>query len=666
MAQDPASPRHAIVASLDAPAAVLADAWRAAMAAMIESLPVRVIMTDREMRILSISASSAQEVGARQEQLIGRTLEAVWPEVFPPLRDVFDRALAGESIRSQRYSRLRPDGTTMWLRTELNPWRGADGAIGGVISLAVDISDMVEALLAAEHARERLDAAVELADLHVWEVDFGTGVVTTAGTPETFFDVAITEIDLATNGIAIVHPGDRERVRNGWREAEAARMPFTPEFRINRQDGKEVWAAGRTKIVHGAGGKPLRMIAAMQNITERKRAEIALIQAKDDAEAANRAKSAFLATMSHEIRTPLNGVLGMAQAMAADSLSSAQRERLRTIQQSGESLLAILNDVLDLSKIEAGKLELELVSFELSAMVESVRGAFAAIAEAKGLTLSLEIAETARGLYRGDAARLRQILYNLVANAVKFTAEGYVRVAVSRRAETLTFAVADTGIGIPPDRLPHLFNKFEQADASTTRRFGGTGLGLSICRDLATLMGGGFEVASTEGAGSDFRLVVRLPRVGDETAPAPPDSAVAASFETIAPLRVLAAEDNAVNQIVLRTLLEQVGIQPVIVDDGAQALAAWRTQAWDVILMDVQMPVMDGPGAARAIRAEEAATGRLRTPILALTANAMAHQVTDCTAAGMDGVVAKPIRTDDLFGALQAVLDAADRETVAA
>jgi CheY-like chemotaxis protein len=211
---------------------------------------------------------------------------------------------------------------------------------------------------------------------------------------------------------------------------------------------------------------------------------------------------------------------------------------------------------------------------------------------------------------------------------------------------------------VPAERIPHLFEKFEQADASTTRRFGGTGLGLAICRDLAALMGGTVEAESRVGEGSRFELTIVLPRVGDELA----RGAGAQAAQAIPPassLRVLAAEDNSVNQLVLRTLLQQVGLDPVIVADGRAAVAAWREQPWDVVLMDVQMPVMDGPSATRMIRAEEAATGRRRTPILALTANAMAHQLEEYVAAGMDGLIPKPIRVEELFGALQAVLDAA-------
>jgi two-component system, sensor histidine kinase len=381
------------------------------------------------------------------------------------------------------------------------------------------------------------------------------------------------------------------------------------------------------------------------------------------AEAANQAKSAFLATMSHEIRTPLNGVLGMAQAMAADRLAAVQRERLAVIRQSGEALLAILNDVLDLSKIEAGRFELEQVDFDLAELMKGAHSAFTALANKKGLSFDLAIEAEARGVYLGDPTRVRQILYNLISNALKFTEAGEVRVVAARDGEILTVTVTDTGVGIPPERVACLFEKFTQADASTTRRFGGTGLGLSICRELAGLMGGEIALTSRLGEGSSFRVCLPLAKVGEAQSPAfaPPPTPVGAVSEPMLPkVRVLAAEDNSVNQLVLKTLLHQIGVEPALVANGAEAVAAWEAAPWDVILMDMQMPVMDGLTATRRIREAEAATGRPRTPILALTANAMSLQIGECLAAGMDGHVAKPIEAARLFAALESALDEAE------
>ncbi|HEX5377972.1 MAG TPA: ATP-binding protein, partial [Phenylobacterium sp.] len=423
----------------------------------------------------------------------------------------------------------------------------------------------------------------------------------------------------------------------------------------------------RATVARFAGEGPVRCVVVTQSIEDVKRTErrlretnLRLKRARDAADAASEAKSQFLATMSHEIRTPLNGVLGMAQAMARDELSDIQRERLSVVRQSGETLLALLNDLLDLSRIEAGRLDLEDGILDLDHMIEGVRATFTTLATEKDLSLSLDIAPEARGRWRGDPTRVRQILYNLVSNAVKFTARGAVSVQVRRAADLLEFEVSDTGPGIPADRLGHLFQKFVQADASTTRRYGGSGLGLSICRQLCELMGGGIEVRSAEGAGSVF--TVRLPlerRPADDPAWVREDRLAAPEVRDASGLRILAAEDNPMNRLVLKTLLAQVGLEVECVNNGREAVDAWAQGGWDAILMDVQMPVMDGPAATREIRDREAASGLARTPIIALTANAMAHHQTEYLAAGMDLLVPKPLELERLLMAIQAVLDEA-------
>jgi len=368
--------------------------------------------------------------------------------------------------------------------------------------------------------------------------------------------------------------------------------------------------------------------------------------------------------MSHEIRTPMNGVLGVAQAMAADELTPRQRVRLEVIQRSGETLLSILNDVLDLSKIEAGKLELEETEFDIGEVATSAYNAFTELAARKGVTYDLTIEDGVKGRWQGDATRVRQILYNLISNAVKFTASGSVHVRVWRETEgALQLAVTDTGIGIAMNRVTRLFDKFVQDDASTTRRFGGSGLGLAICHELVQRMGGLIDVQSVEGEGSCFSVRLPLPQVIGAVVETP-DAVGEVAGEGLHALRVLAAEDNEVNQLVLKTLLAQIGIEPVVVENGQQAVEAWEAEPWDLILMDVQMPVMDGPTATRAIRAGEAARGLARTPIIALTANAMSHQLAEYTAAGMDGLVAKPIEVSKLWSALELAIQlAGDGET---
>lgn len=379
-----------------------------------------------------------------------------------------------------------------------------------------------------------------------------------------------------------------------------------------------------------------------------------LMEARDAANAANIAKSQFLANMSHEIRTPLNGVLAMAEVMDRGDLTVTQRERLTIVRQSGEQLLAVLNDILDLSKIEAGKLELFDQDFELEKVAVSVRDGFTALAQEKGLAFTMEVRPEAAGAWRGDSDRLRQILANLVSNAIKFTPKGEVAARFEAAdAGGLRLVVTDTGIGIRREKIPTLFEKFTQADSSTTRQYGGTGLGLAICRELAQLMGGQISVMSEEGEGSTF--IVELPFARSEGAGAPAEPANSVDVQQRS-VRVLAAEDNVVNQKVLRAIVEPMDVELAIVGDGRAAVDAWRDGEFDVILMDIQMPVMDGITAAKAIRTAESAERRQRTPILALTANALVHQVEEYLAAGMDGHVAKPIEISKLYDAMSRVL----------
>jgi len=349
-------------------------------------------------------------------------------------------------------------------------------------------------------------------------------------------------------------------------------------------------------------------------------------------------------------------VLGMAQAMAHDALSPEQRARLDVIRHSGEALLALLNDVLDLAKIESGKLELEAIEFDLGELIAGVRDTFAAVADEKGLRFEVDIGDAA-GVYVGDPARIRQVLANLVSNALKFTDQGAARIKARRSGGKLRITIEDTGVGMPPQVVDKLFDKFVQADASTTRRYGGTGLGLSICRELAEMMGGSICAASKVGRGSKLTLAVPLPRVGGPSARrAAPNTGDAPNLRA---LRVLAVEDNAVNRLVLKTLMDQFGVEMEMAENGVAAVEAWSREPYDLILMDVQMPVMDGPTATRLIRERERAAERRRTPIIALTANALRHQHDEYLAAGMDEVVPKPLELGVLLNTINAVLDRA-------
>ncbi|MFI4964357.1 MAG: ATP-binding protein [Caulobacterales bacterium] len=632
---------------------------RRMVAQIIQAAPISLLMTDQEMRVISASPRWMESREMVGREVVGHSLYELFPGAYEKWRPIYNQCLAGESVSADRVAQTRSDGSIIWRQVELTPWRDAGGGVGGLIITSHDVTEMVEALESTARSEERLKLAMEIADLHVWELDYQRGELIKVGAEDTFFTEPKTYGDLVPDVWSTIDRRDLGRVQEAWDRHVKEGAPYHPEYRVNRADDKEVWVQGAVRYLQGGDGRPQRLIGAMQNITERKASERALIQAKEQAESATRAKSAFLATMSHEIRTPLNGVLGMAQAMAMGEVTDQQRERLEVIRQSGESLLAILNDVLDLSKIEAGKLELEQAEFDISELARGAHGTFAATAQAKGLAFELKVERSARGVYRGDSVRVRQILYNLVSNALKFTDAGGVKVTVSRKGRQLILSVTDTGIGVAPENLAGLFQKFEQADASTTRRYGGTGLGLAICRDLAELMGGTIRGESILGEGATFIVQLPLRRItASALQPAPLAAPPVPSVEGAA-IRVLAAEDNRMNQLVLRTLLEQIGVEPVIVANGREAVAAWAREPWDLILMDVQMPEMDGPTAAGLIRARERVEGRARTPIVALTANAMSHQVAEYLHSGMDDFVAKPIEAGRLYAVIQAALDKA-------
>jgi signal transduction histidine kinase/CheY-like chemotaxis protein len=406
------------------------------------------------------------------------------------------------------------------------------------------------------------------------------------------------------------------------------------------------------------------VLGAVSNARESQaRAEAMQIKASD-ADAANEAKTRFLANMSHEIRTPLGGMIGMIEALLADPLTDQQRRRLTVIHQSGGSLLTLLNDILDLSKVEAGKLEIETAPFHLGELLDSVTAAYRDAASARGIGLCVVASETDLGPYEGDGGRLRQILFNLISNALKFTETGGVDVKVAFNGDTLEIAVYDTGIGIAPEHLDRLFQRFSQADASTPRRFGGTGLGLAICQELTNLLSGRIWAESRLGEGATFFVslpLVQLTPAQDHVRPSPvrlSHEPIDAALPTPPPAmdrkaRLLCAEDNDVNQMVLRALLEPFAYDLIIVANGLLALEAYQRDTFDLVLLDIQMPVMDGPSAAAAIRLYETQTSRPNVPIIALTANVMADQVQGYLALGMNHVIPKPLNIDDLYGAIE-------------
>ncbi len=413
---------------------------------------------------------------------------------------------------------------------------------------------------------------------------------------------------------------------------------------------------------HVVNALELRRLVARQNtiIADLETTRRSLDEARRSAESAARAKADFLATMSHEIRTPMNAVIGFTDLLRGSPLNAEQRENVDLIHESGEHLLTLINDILDFSKIEAGRLELESAPFDLPACLRSAVALLVPRAAAKNLVLRAEFAPDLPVLLRGDATRIRQILVNLLSNAVKFTECGAVTVRASARPAPdgqleIAVAVHDTGIGIPADRVDRIFERFTQAEASTTRRFGGTGLGLAISRRLAELHGGTLRASSEPGRGSVFTFTFLAPPIGGASASAAP-LAPPPVFPLLSqqyPFRLLVAEDNPVNRKVIGRTLEKLGYTPLIVDDGAAALAALHADDFDLVLMDIEMPVMDGTTATRRLRAELPAA---RQPVVvAITAHALGDQRGELLDRGLDDYLAKPIRAPELSALLSRV-----------
>ncbi|MCC5841300.1 MAG: response regulator [Opitutales bacterium] len=559
--------------------------------------------------------------------------------------------------------------------------------VAGMLGRVIDRMDTAASL---QRANLLLREAQRLAALGAWELDVAKE--STFWTEEVFaiHEMKAGESPSLAEAFAFIHAADRPIVEGMIRRAVETGEPLDLTFRILTAGRSEKWVRSFGRPVRQAGEGSARVMGLIQDITVQKQAEIALVRSNaaleealrrandltERAQTANVAKSQFLATMSHEIRTPLNAIIGCASLLLDSPLNEDQTELAETITVSSDALLALISDILDFSKIEAGRLHLDRQAFPVVELVESVSEMISGKARKRGLSFVTRIAPDVPEAVVGDCNRIRQVLLNLLSNAVKFTEKGEVRLEVEKRRDDpagalLSFSVSDTGIGMRPETISHIFEPFVQGDASITRRFGGTGLGLAISKRLADALGGSLKVTSEEGKGSTFRFTLLLPEA-ESCPPSSPAQSPAKSQNTLtdsrpsAPpaesdplpghsnrgLRILVAEDNVVNAKVLMLMVKKLGHTVELVDNGQHALERATSEPFDLILMDLQMPVMDGLTATRHLRAREQG-GQIRLPIIAVTANAMLGDREECLRAGMDAYLSKPVGKTELEALLK-------------
>ena len=606
-----------------------------------------------------------------------------------PLREFARRSAPGENEAAA--------AETLWIRAFAYPVHDRDGNVKEVVVVYEDVTERQNAIRALRESRERFRDMVDSTDGIVWEADARTFEFTyVSSKAEQMLGFTVDEWRQPGFWVAHLHPEDKLWAPQHCATCNGRLESHDFEYRFIARDGRTVWLHDYVAVVP-ENGAPRWLRGVMVDVTQRKAAEAELdryrhqleelvaartrelqaakesleaanqaltdnearlIQAKEAAEAASRAKSTFLANMSHELRTPMNAIMGLTQLALRRSQDPKLMDQLGKIDQASNHLLRVINDILDLSKIEADRLVLERTRFRLGEVLAGLDSLFAQRMAEKGLKLSIEAPAELRALaLEGDSTRLGQILYNLVGNAIKFTELGEIAVRVQRLASgpdqvRLRWEVEDTGIGIGPEDRAKLFNAFVQADGSMTRKYGGTGLGLAISKRLVELMGGEIGVDSLAGAGSTFWFTVCLDLAGpgDIPAEAPaPDSPEARLRARWAGTRVLLAEDEPINQEVSRDFLEDVGLIVDLAEDGAAALELARERTYGLILMDMQMPRMNGVEATLAIRA---LPDHARVPILAMTANAFEEDRKICLEAGMNDHIAKPIEAPVLYGTL--------------
>ncbi len=633
---------------------------------LVDSLPVHVIRKDRQGRFTFASTSFCKLVGKPWEEIQGKTdLDLYEQHLAEKYRQddlrVMDSKTKFEAVEAHDL----PDGGRLYVQVIKTPMLDAKGVTTGVQILFWDVTAREKAEIELRESEMRKRAIFEAAMDCIIFTDEAGKIVEFNRASEVAFGYLRAEV-IGKDLIDVFVPAElRDRQRTNLQRYMGAgelgsMLGRRLETSMNRKNGEPFLAEMTTQPIPLSQGKT-GFAVFVRDITVVKKAEEQLVHAKEAAESANRAKGAFLANMSHEIRTPMNAIIGMTELVLESQLDDEQRDYLQTVLESSNSLLALLNDVLDFSKIESGRVDLEEIEFDLRHCIEESIRSFLYRAKQKALGLSYEVSPDTPDWFVGDPLRLRQVLVNLVSNAIKFTDVGRVSVRVQtvstiENTAVLRFEVADTGIGIPANKRGKVFEEFEQADSSTKRRFGGTGLGLAICSRLVQLMQGEIGVDSEEGTGSTFFFTVSLglppnrPRASEILTAAP--VVLAASNEEAGPcgplpgLRILLAEDSPANQKLAVGLLKKRGHQVVIANNGKEAYDTFLAQPLDLILMDVQMPEMDGFEATVAIRAAEHGS---HVPIVAMTAHAMRGDQERCLEAGMDAYLAKPVRAQALF-----------------
>ena len=659
---------------------------------LVQASPLAICVMDSANRVLLWNPAAQDLFGWTAPEVIGGPLPFVPADRRSESRRIVERVLAGEFFTGIELHRQRKDGTVLDIRLHTAPLRDPGGRVEGVLGLMEDITSHKQAEEARRVSEERLRLALAATRDGIWDWDLVTGAMYRSPNDAILLGYpADTELDHAA-WISHVSEEDRLRSEKLLQAHLAGGPPYESRYRMRNKDGDTIWVLSRGMVVaRDANGKALRIVGTHQDvsgqvqyeeelaaaneelaatneellqtndelmaeISRRRQVEGALRAATAQAEAASRAKSEFLANISHEIRTPLNGMLGMLQLLRDTPQDREQAECTGTALDSGRHLLTILNDVLDFSQMEAGALRLTCEPLDVAAVLASVGKLFGPACRARGLEFSVYAdPELAGQPMLGDPARLRQVLFNLAGNAVKFTEAGFVRVEAyplppTRPGELrVFFSVSDTGIGIADEHIAGIFQPFTQADGSLSRRHQGTGLGLAIVKRLVELMGGNVVLESEPGKGSTVSFCIRA-RNGNLDAP---EAACLPAQAEGRPLRVLVVEDDAVNRTLTARFLGKLGHTSAVAANGREALDLLRRERFDCVLMDVQMPVLDGIGATLAIRAEPGMGGRERIPIIALTAHAMLGDRERCLEAGMDGYLAKPVDLEELSRGLR-------------